>query len=187
MSLLTDRIMQRAGKLALQRVRPRIPSKELRRSCRFVMTPSGPAGRATYGKLTIPHYWAVIVHDGRRAVVAKGRKILIWYKDPTKDPRFPGRNSPKRYADRDRFEPAGTIPLKKFRRDYKAGKVIVSKRSGPVKGRPFFGNESGEGMAGFRLQVSQVAIEEVRKELSDLIKKPKGLRALDERNAIAAL
>ena len=52
-------------------------------------------------KLTIPHYWAIYVHDGRRALTPPFRtaKFLAWFRDPTKDPRLIDGEGPQRLSE----------------------------------------------------------------------------------------
>lgn len=184
MSALSDRILARAGRAGLRRVKPKIPSKTLRRACHYTPT-IGDAGFSR-GKLHIPHYWAVILHNGRKEIRTTGRKLLIWYKNPAEDPRWAGRATPARYADRDRFQRAGTIPWSKFRKDFKAGKVIVSQKSARVDGNPFFGNEPGEGMHGFKRDVYLIALEEIAKEIREFTKE-EGKRSSRMHTATARL
>lgn len=122
------------------------------------------------GKLYVPHYWALYVHEGRGPFGAPsphypGRPatILCWFKDPKDDPRLNDGKAPERMADvrrltKDEFRdwvdknkkaraaaPAGTdpdtVPVPMIITKY------VSKSVAPVR---FFSNEPGGGMAGFR-------------------------------------
>jgi len=191
MSELSDRILRRAGRLGLQRVRPAIPSKTLRRASRFVQEPGAANADGvsqSRGKLTIPHYWAVIVHDGRKRVTAKPGRVLVWFRNPAQDPRFPGKSTPARLSDLRSGGASGIVGSRgpgrrrltrsEYRfwlkqnakiKDKDKRPMIVAKSSGPVTGDPFFGNEPGEGMAGFLSQVNGIALEEVRKEMAQFI------------------
>lgn len=166
MPRLTKRILARAGRAGLRRVKPEIPSKVLRRACRFQETKETVLGSS--GQLYIPHYWAVILHDGRRAVRTRGRKFLVWYKNPRQDPRLQGGKTPARYADRGKLQ----LTPQQFREELKKGRIIVSQKSRAVKGKPFFGNKPGEGMYGFEQEVSLIALEEIRKEMREFTKPP---------------
>ena len=75
---------------------PMIPSAQLRAG---LITIEEAKGR---GKLHVPHYWALYIHDGRGPAPGGGAgdKILVWFKDPANDPRYPGGIYPVRLSDR---------------------------------------------------------------------------------------
>ncbi len=101
-------------------------------------------------KLYIPHYWARMVHDGRpkldAATMTKGG-LFIWYKNPKEDPRDAG-GYPVRAGRR-------ALTKAEFKRDRKAGKIIVAREVDMVEGNPFFENTPGN-MRGLGLYASKV-------------------------------
>ena len=159
-----ERILKKVGRAGLRRAKPQIPSRTLRRACHFELTVAGPL--VSSGQLYIPHYWAVILHDGRKEVRTEGRKFLVWYKDPRHDPRLQAGKTPARYADRGKLR----LTPQEFRQELKKGRIIVSQKSRAVKSRPFFGNAPGEGMYGFEQEVGLIVLEEIRKEVAEFTK-----------------
>jgi hypothetical protein len=102
------------------------------------------------GRLRVPHYWAKYFHDGRNAVkkFPKG-PMLIYYKDPSQDPRiqpdYPVYRSDIRKLSDTEFAEARA-----------ADKLIVVPAVGPTKKKnPFFSDTGG--MAGFKEEVNQIA------------------------------
>jgi len=92
---------------AKQKVKPLIPSATLAdaleisniaaRSSRTIS--AALAGRRISEiRLTIPHYWAVYIHDGRPAFGPRRATFLVWFTDPDDDPRLAG-GFPVRYSD----------------------------------------------------------------------------------------
>lgn len=158
MSNLSERILRRAGRKGVQIAKPKIPSKTLRNALRYQPHPEGPKIFRSVGRLYIPHYWAVMVHDGRDKIETKGNKRLVWYRRG-RDPRYPKR---ARYSDQPR-----PLDLEKeeFQRLAKEGKIVVRNSTPAVKKRPFFGNAPGEGMASFLFEVRAIAKQEVSKEV----------------------
>ena len=135
---------------------PKIKSKTLRQGLRSVIQFSGQRGY-----LNVPHYWASYLHDGRGRVNPRYKRALVWYKDPSQDPRIAGgRPVTRRQAMTRRLSSA------QFKRDYKAGKLVVRNNAGPtrsVKANPFF----TVGMRGFK----EVADNVVMTQLPDLLVK----------------
>lgn len=134
------------------------------------------------GLIRVPHYWARFIHDGRGpSPSASGTgKILVWFRDPKDDPRYPGGMYPIRRSDikrltRGQFRKWSRINQKiinAYRRstgkriltaaDYRAMNLpmIIAKNSpgsrGRVIGVPFFSNAPGGGMFGFRKEMNIV-------------------------------
>ena len=144
-------VLREVARRAVRRVRPQIPSDTLQRALGVSLDEAAARFEAT---LFIPHYWAVYVHDGRGSISKAGRPgFLIWFKDPTEDPRisggFPERASQIRRLTRQQFR-AG---LARNRAHIAAGgdpfdvPMIVVKQVGPVKGSFFF----TKGMLGFEI------------------------------------
>lgn len=79
-------------------IRPRIPSSTLREAMRKTFDVKG--RRFSKGSLFIPHYWAVMVHDGHRPFRAKDATFLVYFADEADDPRKP---NPARLADQVRL------------------------------------------------------------------------------------
>lgn len=91
---LLDELLKKADAV----IRPRIPSRTLRQAMRKTFDVKG--RRISKGSLFIPHYWAVMVHDGRRAFKAKEAKFLVYFAQEADDPRKP---NPQRLADQRRL------------------------------------------------------------------------------------
>lgn len=134
------------------------------------------------GIIRVPHYWAVFAHDGRGPSpgAAGTGKILVWFRDPKDDPRYPGGKYPVHRSDikhltRGQFRKWSRINQKiinAYRRstgkriltasDYRAMNLpmIIAQNSpgnrGRVPGVPFFSNAPGGGMAGFRKEMNVV-------------------------------
>ena len=134
------------------------------------------------GLIRVPHYWARFIHDGRGpSPGASGTgKILVWFRDPKDDPRYPGGIYPVRRSDvkrltRGQFRKWSRINqqiINAYRRttgkrsltaaDYRAMNLpmIIAKSSpgnrGRVIGVPFFSNAPGGGMFGFRKEMNVV-------------------------------
>lgn len=134
------------------------------------------------GIIRVPHYWARFIHDGRGpSPGAPGTgKILVWFRDPKDDPRYPGGVYPVRRSDikrltRGQFRKWSRINqqiINAYRRstgkrsltaaDYRAMNLpmIIAKNSpgnrGRVIGVPFFSNAPGGGMFGFRKEMNIV-------------------------------
>lgn len=118
--------------------------------------------------VTIPHFWAVFVHDGRgRSIVPKNSSVLIWYRNKADDPRFTGSQTPKRASQIKR------LTASQLKRGLAAGKIIIAKKvSKPVPGHFFFNNNGG--MAGFDKRAGNIAKREfsafVKSDLNKLLK-----------------
>ena len=172
---ITRRIVQRIMRAGAIRVRPQIPSRTLRRALRRVTV------SALEGALFIPHYWAVYVHDGRRGFSASDSGLgpvrgtfLIFYRNPSADPRFAGRQTPERAAAVQRLTRA------QFRRALEefatgSGNVIITRRVKGVRATPFFSNDPGGGMFGFVDQANDVGQFEFRTFALGFLKRPLGI------------
>lgn len=104
--------------------------------------------------LTVPHYWAHIVHRGRGPSRPSAASVLVWFRNPADDPRYPGGRYPQRLSEVRR--------LTKDEWDYwreqnriaqEAGRpepMIVARYSKGVEAKPFFSNKPPNGgMVGF--------------------------------------
>lgn len=148
------RVLELIAQTAVRRARTRIKSQTLKEALAFEIQSSERA------VVFVPHYWAIYHHDGRgvvpRRALPPGR-YLVWYKDPSQDPRIAG-GHPERASDIRRLSRA------EFQRDLLAGKLVVTKRSGPAAGNPFF----SEGLAGLDELVARRVTNEVRNEVRKL-------------------
>ena len=169
---IATKIMRLISRAALSHARAAIPSKTLRRAARIVDKSKGQTGPVRNSAIFIPHYWAVMVHDGHKAIGFSDRRMMIWFRNPSQDPRFPGKNQPVRYRER------LTLTKSEFKywqqrnakiKDPRKRPMIVSYKKKAVAASPFFLNEPGGGMAGLRAEVDPLIREMVRKELGDLI------------------
>lgn len=116
--------------------------------------------------LSVPHYWAIYYHDGRGEIRAKKGKVLVWFASIEDDPRVNVSGHPRRVSQRVKLN----LSKSEFRRLRKAGKLIVSKRSGPAEGKPFYNVLFGLGG-----QVGDIAVDEVGKILLDGLRRDKTL------------
>lgn len=147
-----------------------LESGTLRRAlnCRIDAT-----GIAVEAILSVPHYWAIYYHDGRGEVRAKNGKVLVWFASIEDDPRVNISGHPVRVSQ---IEPL-RLSKARFKRLRKAGKLIVSKRSGPAEGKPFYNV-----LRGFGGRVSDIAVEEIEALIFDGLRKDGSLRVKDTIN-----
>jgi hypothetical protein len=73
-------------------------------------------------------YWSAWYHNGRGIVEPSGAHILVWYKDPSQDPRKPTNI----------FAPGRRLTKEEFQSASKAGLLVITKRAGPSTPHPFF-------------------------------------------------
>jgi len=141
-------LLERVSERAENHVRPKIPSQTLQRA---LTTNFDRVANVWLARVGVPHYWAVYLHDGRGPVVKKGKGFLVFFKDPSRDPRLRG-GRPVRQADarrltRNQFRDG----LAMNRAHLAAGgdpfdaPMIVVKSVGPAKATEFF----TKGMAAF--------------------------------------
>lgn len=133
---------------AARRARPLIPSRTLRAALRIDEEIDGTTVRAI---LSVPHYWALYLHDGRGPIQAKPGGFLVFFRDIRDDPRvsngFPVRMSDIVRLTKEQFREG----LRRNRQHLAAGgsplevPMIVVRRVGPAAGVAFF----SEGLAGF--------------------------------------
>jgi hypothetical protein len=85
-------------------------------------------------------YWAVYYHDGRGPMKARPGKYLVFYANPTQDPRtFGGTSYPKRHKD---YRPL-RLSKSVFRQKLKNKEIFAVKRVGPAEPHPFFERQMG--------------------------------------------
>ena len=171
-SRLLDAFLIRGKSRAL----PAIPSTQLRAGL-LIQKFSDRLGR-----LRVPHYWAQWVHDGRGPAPSSlsTGKILVWFRDPKNDPRYPGglypvKRSQVRKLTKAQFRKWSRINqsiISRYKRstgkriltagDYRSMDLpmIIAQNSpgdrGQVKGVPFFSNAPGGGMYGFRKEANNI-------------------------------
>lgn len=112
--------------------------------------------------LVIPHYWAIYVHDGRKAPVrATNGAFLIWWRDPRKDPRLSQNRYPERATELRHLTPREFRDAQRQNEEARqAGRplpVIITRtvrKSTP--GTRFFDNGPRGGMFGFVDEANRV-------------------------------
>lgn len=111
---------------------PHIPSQTLRRGARAQTNVAVPGEAAVH----IPHYWAIYVHDGRSPFRMPKGRYMVWYRDPSQDPRLKGGRPERRAAVR-RLR----LTKAEFHRLARAGQIVVaSEIRKPTRPSPFFSN-----------------------------------------------
>ena len=99
--LLWRRITTRLGGIGATRLRNSVGrySDTLRSAVNFFVPPE--QNRRHRVNIQIPHYWALYLNDGRGVVRPQDAKVLVWFQDPTDDPRTGnGRRFPVRARNR---------------------------------------------------------------------------------------
>lgn len=151
---------------------PRIPSRQMRRLLNIYTV------NENTGCINVPHYWAVILHDGRGPSPRDGEGLLIWFPNPNNDPRlrggrYPVRRSDVRHLTKSEFQAAqrvnqqiikrykertGKFSLTKSDYDQMNLYMIIAKRSprngGRVEGKYFMNNDAG--MRGFGQEANRI-------------------------------
>lgn len=148
---LLDSLVINAENRAQNRLRP--VSKTLSANLRVIKRRKPPLTR----DLWIPHYWALMVNDGRRAF-GRGR-LLIWFEPVEDDPRFEGSQTPPRMREVRRLTSNDDL----------SGKKIIKTKNG-VRGvapTKFFDNDPGGAMFGLRADADDL----VDRRFSTLIQK----------------
>ncbi len=145
------RLTDRLSRLGINKARPRIPSRTLRRALVSIRVTNKEV------KMHITHYWARYVHEGHGPITPGAGKFLAWYRNPRDDPRLTafGGQTPPRASQLVGLRQA--IDAAQFRADADAGKIIFAQRVAESGGTPFFSNEAGGGMHGFVKQANDVA------------------------------
>lgn len=117
---LFQAILDRLGHAEIAKAKTLIGSKTLRDAIQLIVTAN--EGRAV---LFIPHYWAEYYHDGRGPAVPVTASMLVFYADPSDDPRLVG-GFPVRASDIQKLSPD----------DYRRGLEINAERR-KAGGTPF--------------------------------------------------
>lgn len=150
---LAEELAERGARIA----RPKIvssrgkPIRVLQRALRTRVLGPG------HARLEIPHYWAVYVHDGRKAPLRpRLASFFIWWRDPRQDPRLRrfGGVTPKRADQIPRLTPSQFRDALADNREAREAGLeepvvitpVIRKSTPPVR---FFGNRAGGGMVRF--------------------------------------
>lgn len=157
-------------------VRPviRSRSRTLAAALQTMLEPNAGRSRSMAGRLFIPHYWAVYVHDGRGApVLPRAGSVMVWFRNPNNDPRlrggrYPERASQVRRLTRTQFEFWLAENRLAIQRGVPPPMIVTKRINTPTQAYAFFDNRKG--MAGFVAQVPGI----VAAEFSDHV-----LRMLD--------
>lgn len=147
-----ERLLAEIGRLASRRAKSKLKSETLKDSLFIELRPT--ESEVVVG---VPHYWAIYYHDGRGPIRARPGKWLVYFKDPSEDPRIKG-GYPERAADVVR------LTREQFLTALAANKLIVTKEVGPAGPHPFF----SRGMDGFQEQVHEPARRYMRSVMQDL-------------------
>lgn len=131
-----EELLHTYGQSELELVRTFIGSQTLRAAATLIV--DAQQGRAD---IFIPHYWAVYYHDGREGFEAPGGRFLVYFSDPSDDPRieggYPERVSEVRHLTREEFREG----LRQNDLAFDRGDVpfmFVVRAVGPAAGHPFF-------------------------------------------------
>ncbi len=161
-------LIKKMARRAAAIVRPLIPSRTLRRALRISQPQeitktkeesaldalfSGPRP-STVSRLsvhlTIAHYWALYVHDGRAGFGPLRAQVLVWFRNPRDDPRHKGTTDyPVRAADirrltREEFYEGVKINRALGSKDNPFPYMVIAKWRGGDRPHRFF----SEGLAG---------------------------------------
>lgn len=130
--------------------------------------------------LSVPHFWAKFLHDGRGPVRPQSASFLVWFRNVLDDPRlrggrYPQRNSQVRHLTKQQWQFwLNENRLARARRVPEP--MIVTKYSGPVTGKPFFSNEPDGGMYGFPNEANAKALRLTREHIQESLKRVMALK-----------
>lgn len=187
---LLPKVAEELSKAGYRKAIVAIRSKQLRAGLKRVKR-----GDSVWA-LHIPHFWAVYLNDGRKAVSPKTATYLVWFRDPKQDPRLNNGRTPERASQIRRltqaqFKKFAAINRKKIKAyKQRTGKRILtssdyasmnlpmvvvkqSPRSGDsVPGQHFFDNVPG-GMGGFIEEASSIAKRMTSEHVMSTLRKHK--------------
>ena len=155
-------LMKELGAIVQARIREQIPVKrgELRKGIHVL---------ANRQRVIIFswHYWARIVNDGRGAIqlpeLPDRVRPLIWFKDPSKDPRIRS-GYPKRRSQIKR------LTRRQFRYHRKQGNLIITDYSGPVKALRFY----EKGLQAARKEIPETVMDRIKQDVRRNITRGRG-------------
>ena len=158
-----ERTLTKVAKRARTIARPQVPSVTLRKAMDILVNTEA---REAY--VIIPHYWALYVHDGTRAIwhrpTSRGKRYFIYFGNKKDDPRITG-GRPERLADlRSLTQSEYNKGLRKNRVRRKQGRkpyMYVMKRiktPTPKPGAQFF--NTSVGMTGFEQQAALIIADQ---------------------------
>jgi len=157
---------------AEQRAKGFCTSRQLRKGIGQVITELMP--ERVRGFLSVPHYWAYYYHVGRRnlpPIRPVGASVLVWFKDPNKDPRLNNGQSPIYRSQIKQLN----LSAAEFKRLRKNGDLIIAKRSprsggASFEGNPFFSDKPGGGLAGIENSLTAISERETRKAVESWLR-----------------
>lgn len=147
-----QRLLAELGLLAREQAKRKLESDTLRAALFVDIVPE--EDKVVVG---VPHYWALYYHDGRGPIRAKPGKWLVYFKDPSQDPRIKN-GYPERAASIIRLTREQVLDA--LARD----ELIVVKSVGPAAPHPFF----TRGMDGFQDKAHEPARRFMSSLMSDL-------------------
>jgi len=148
-----QRLLAEIGLLARRQARSKLQSETLKDAMFVELVPA--ENTVIVG---VPHYWAIYYHDGRGPIRAKPGKWLVYYKNPSDDPRIKG-GYPERAASIVR------LTREQFLEGLERDELIVVKSVGPAAPHPFF----TRGMDGFQSKVHEPARKFMSSIMADFI------------------
>lgn len=178
------RLLRALGRAAVKRVRPKIvsykgkPVRALQKALRAVVIDD------TTLQLKIPHFWSVFVHEGRRIPVSSKFGVLIWFRDPKRDPRLDNgvtqvNESELRHLNAAEFKEARAENYEAQLQGRAPPVIIIPagliRRATPPS--PFFGNEPGGGMFGFDKQADQIVQDEFQHFALSSVRRDLGIKS----------
>lgn len=171
------RIVTKIGRAAMVWVRPKIPSRTLRKALNLFVVSD------TEGRIQIPHYWALYVHNGRGPFSAPAGRYLVWFRNPKDDPRLRNGVTPVRASQLRHLTPSEYYHWLQVnaqaRKEGRDPPMVVTRavRKGTPPNR-FFATDGG--MRGFPQRAQEVVREDVLKHIRESIGKGGLLHIEDE-------
>lgn len=142
--------------------------------------------RFNVAHISIPHYWAIYVHDGRGPFGPKRQGFYVWFRDPKQDPRLNRghgweRLSQKRRLTRSEFQAGLAMNHAHLDRggSPRSLPMIITKqiRRG-MKPNKFFSNAPRGGMFGFKREADKIIGEDFDKYVLRRLKPVLNLRGV---------
>lgn len=136
----------RVAHAAMRKARTLIKSRTLRDAMEVKVEHA--TSNTTFGIVHIPHYWAVYYHDGRRGFGPDRAKRLVFFRNPSRDPRIAG-GHPIRASQIRRLN----LSKEAFKAAKEGNEIHVRRHVGPAAGHHFF----TRGMRSFSRKVGPIA------------------------------